>query len=92
MNTKKTVELPVVKKKGVVVVGSGPAGVLAAIAAARNGADTMLIERVGYLGGMMTGGLVHSLHGYRFHKDYVKGLPMTNWDSPLLVKGISLSF
>ena len=42
----------------VVVVGGGPGGIGAALAAARNGADTVLIERYGYLGGMGTGGLV----------------------------------
>lgn len=42
----------------VLVVGGGPAGVTAAIAAAREGADTMLVERYGHLGGMATGGLV----------------------------------
>ena len=42
----------------VVVVGGGPAGVTAAIAAAREGADTILMERYGCLGGMATGGLV----------------------------------
>jgi succinate dehydrogenase/fumarate reductase flavoprotein subunit len=42
----------------VVVVGGGPGGIGAAVAAARNGARTVLIERYGYLGGMGTGGLV----------------------------------
>jgi hypothetical protein len=42
----------------VVVVGGGPGGIGAAVAAARNGAKTVLIERYGYLGGMGTGGLV----------------------------------
>ena len=42
----------------VIVVGAGPAGVTAAIAAAREGADTILMERYGHLGGMATGGLV----------------------------------
>jgi len=42
----------------VVVVGGGPGGIGAAVAAARSGADTVLIERYGYLGGMGTGGLV----------------------------------
>jgi hypothetical protein len=42
----------------VVVVGGGPAGVTAAVAAAREGADTLLVERYGHLGGMATGGLV----------------------------------
>jgi hypothetical protein len=48
----------VVDECDVVVVGGGPGGVGAAVAAARNGADTILIERYGYLGGMGTGGLV----------------------------------
>ena len=43
----------------VVVVGGGPGGVGSAIAAARNGAKTILIERYGHLGGMATGGLVN---------------------------------
>lgn len=38
----------------VIVAGGGPAGVSAAIAAARNGSNTLLIEREGYLGGMAT--------------------------------------
>jgi flavin-dependent dehydrogenase len=43
----------------VVVVGGGPGGIGAAVAAARNGAKTVLIERYGHLGGMATGGLVN---------------------------------
>ena len=42
----------------VVVVGGGPGGHSAAVAAARNGAKTVLIERYGHLGGMASGGLV----------------------------------
>ncbi|NLN76547.1 MAG: FAD-dependent oxidoreductase [Armatimonadetes bacterium] len=42
----------------VLVCGGGPGGICAAVSAARNGADTMLIERYGYLGGMATAGLV----------------------------------
>ncbi len=51
-------EIPVVAKADVVVVGGGPAGVAAAIAAARAGASTVLIERYNHLGGLWTGGLV----------------------------------
>jgi phytoene dehydrogenase-like protein len=40
----------------VVVAGGGATGVVAAIAAARQGADTLLVERQGFLGGMFTGG------------------------------------
>lgn len=42
----------------VVVIGGGTAGVAAAISAARNGADTLLIEQNSFLGGTMTGSLV----------------------------------
>lgn len=42
----------------VVVVGGGPAGIAAAIASARQGARTMLIERHGSVGGNLTAGLV----------------------------------
>jgi len=51
-------EVSVYAEAEVVVVGGGPAGVTAAIAAAREGADTVLVERYGHLGGMATGGLV----------------------------------
>ena len=52
-------EIPVVYDVDVVVAGGGPAGVSAAIAAARGGAETLLVERYGHLGGMATGGLVY---------------------------------
>ena len=51
-------EIDVCSEAEVVVVGGGPAGVSAALAAARNGAETILVERYGHLGGMATGGLV----------------------------------
>jgi hypothetical protein len=52
-------EIPVVREADVIVVGGGPGGVASAIAAARGGAKTVLIERYGHLGGMATGGLVN---------------------------------
>jgi len=51
-------ETMVAREADVVVVGGGPGGIGSAVSAARNGADTVLIERYGYLGGMGTGGLV----------------------------------
>jgi hypothetical protein len=50
--------LPVYHKCDVLVVGGGPSGTAAAVAAARAGADVVLLERYNHLGGLSTGGLV----------------------------------
>lgn len=49
---------PVVATCDVLVAGGGPAGCAAAAAAAAAGAQVVLVERYGYLGGMSTGGFV----------------------------------
>ncbi len=51
-------DIRVCREADVIVVGAGPGGIGAALGAARNGADTVLVERYGHLGGMATGGLV----------------------------------
>lgn len=51
--------LPVAARADVVVVGGGPGGLGAAIAAAEEGAGVLLIERYGFLGGMATAGMVN---------------------------------
>jgi ribulose 1,5-bisphosphate synthetase/thiazole synthase len=50
--------IPVYKEADVLIVGGGPAGLCAAVSAARSGASVVLMERYGYLGGMATGGYV----------------------------------
>ena len=50
--------VPVVAACDVLVVGGGAAGISAAVAAARQGADVVLVERYGYLGGLASGGLI----------------------------------
>src|SRR3970282_638033 len=47
-------EVPVYGEYEVVVVGGGPAGIAAAVAAGRSGRSTLLIERYGFLGGAGT--------------------------------------
>jgi len=47
--------IPIAKEVDVLVCGGGVAGLAAAVAAARSGAKTLLIERAGFLGGTATG-------------------------------------
>jgi hypothetical protein len=51
-------DVPVVAESEVIVVGGGPAGVSAAVAAARAGASVTLLERYSSLGGLASGGMV----------------------------------
>jgi hypothetical protein len=55
---------PVVKETEVLVVGGGPGGFAAAVAAGRAGAKVTLVERYGHLGGLATGGLVIWFPGF----------------------------
>jgi hypothetical protein len=55
---------PLIAKADVVVVGGGPAGVGAALQAARNGQNTVLIEKCGILGGTNTSGFMFIATGW----------------------------
>lgn len=57
----------------VVVAGGGPAGVAAAIAAARNGKKVLLIEKEGYLGGMAASALVPAFCPFTDGKNLLAG-------------------
>jgi hypothetical protein len=57
--------VPVMAETGVLVVGSGPGGLAAALACARQGANTMLMERYGCFGGNITQACVESIAWYR---------------------------
>jgi FAD dependent oxidoreductase len=71
-------KIPVAASYDVIVAGGGPSGIGAAVAAARNGARTLLIEGTGALGGMSTNGLVPAFCPTSFGK------------IPPLVKGFAL--
>jgi NADPH-dependent 2,4-dienoyl-CoA reductase/sulfur reductase-like enzyme len=69
-------EIPVHAVTEVLVVGGGPAGTAAALAARRAGADVLLVERANHLGGLSTGGLVIWIDR------------MTDWHGRLVIAGI----
>src|SRR3979411_2291503 len=68
-------ETPVIAETDVLVVGGGPAGLCAAIAAARSGARVILTERYPHLGGLASGGEVIVLDDMAdLHEKTVGGL------------------
>ncbi len=77
---RETLETPIVARHQVVVAGGGPSGVIAAVASARSGADTLLLERYAFLGGNGTAGLMTCYNGFRNQRppealQTVKGIP-----------------
>ncbi len=73
-------DIPVFAETDVLVVGGGPAGTTAAIAAARLGADVLLVERYNHLGGLSTGGLVIWIDR------------MTDWSGRHIIRGLAEEF
>ena len=85
-------EISVVAETDVVVIGGGPGGIMSALASARTGAKTLLIERYGFVGGMATAGLMTSFNGFRNehppdHVQTVRGLAQELVDRLLAAGG-----
>lgn len=60
----------------VICIGGGPAGFTASVAAARNGARVLLVERHGFLGGMLTAGGTGPMMSYHAgDTQVVQGIP-----------------
>ena len=70
-------DVPVYRDCDVLVVGGGPSGTAAAVAAARIGADVVLLERYNHLGGLSTGGLVIWIDR------------MTDWSGQHVIRGFA---
>ena len=71
-------QIPVLTEADVAVLGGGPAGVCAAVAAARSGARVVIVERYGYFGGMACAANVNVWHGLwspDFNTKVIGGLP-----------------
>ena len=69
-------EIPVHEETDLLVVGGGPAGTAAAVAARRLGLRVTLVERYGDLGGLSAGGLVIWIDR------------MTDWEGTPVIAGI----
>ncbi len=66
--------VPVAARVDVVVAGAGPAGFAAAVAAARNGADVLLVEQANYVGGMLASQAILGFYTYQ-GKQIIFGIP-----------------
>lgn len=66
-------DIPLVGEYDVLICGGGPGGIGAAIASAENGARTILVEKLGFLGGMATAGLVNPMCEFGYEGVRVTG-------------------
>lgn len=58
--------IDIIEEVDVLVVGGGPGGMPAAIAAARKGLNVLIIENYGFFGGLATTGLMGPLFGFAY--------------------------
>ncbi|MBN8477701.1 MAG: FAD-dependent oxidoreductase [Burkholderiales bacterium] len=70
------IDMPIHSQSDVVVAGGGPSGLVAAIASARAGAKTTLVEQYGFLGGMATAASVGPFSPFHYDDQQITmGIP-----------------
>ena len=85
-------KIPVVGSYDVIVCGGGPSGIIAATAAARNGARTLLIERYGFVGGMAANALVSPVSEFRKNgRRIIDGIPFELMERISALNGANIS-
>jgi hypothetical protein len=67
-------KIPVLAEADIVVIGGGPAGIAAAVSAARHGAKVVLLERWPSVGGQATNALVNIWHTSDRTKQVIRGI------------------
>lgn len=82
-------QIPVLAECDVLVVGGGPAGIAAAIGAARTGAKTIVVERYGCLGGILTTCSMETPAWWRDEKAVMPGGIFAELDDRLVKAGLS---
>lgn len=80
-------ELQVAGSADVIVCGGGPAGIAAALNAARNGVSTMLIESAGCLGGIWSTGLLSWLIDCSNKSGFIKEI-----QADMIERGVAQDF
>lgn len=82
MKNRKGVNMKYFRNKyDVIVAGGGPAGIMAALASARTGASTLIVERLGFLGGTATNSVIGPISPFHFGDEQViDGIPQEFMD------------
>jgi hypothetical protein len=88
-------QIPITREVDVIVIGGGPAGATAALAAARAGAEVLILEQGGFLGGVATRSLYllqSTLKGEGVDHRIIGGIPFEFTQRVVATEGGNLRF